>query len=307
MHSVADQSEARAPHRIFADFFEEAQELRADFDKHFSDPYSHDRNTQIWDYWHVPDIYAYLRTNPEKVLNPLRVDRFFTKLSTFSAHSLGLLPTRPVLSLYINGCQQALHNDATNGRWAYVFSLTRWHERRFTGGETIIFREKNYWETVDITKAGGERCFLELIPACFNQLLLFDDRLVHGVKQVQGTMVPQEGRIVMHGHLEEAGMVIQGPLDENHAKEILSFAGAEMWLTQYRGTHDGLVTLQINVHENGQVDRVTILVQRILKLRPDVQDPACIVNDLVDSASNLHFSEASTPSVIIAPFTVPRM
>jgi hypothetical protein len=48
----------------------------------------------------------------------------------------------PYLSLYVSGCRQGLHNDARNGCFAFVYSLTR-DQRRTVGGETLVFREED--------------------------------------------------------------------------------------------------------------------------------------------------------------------
>ena len=44
--------------------------------------------------------------------------------------------SEPWLSFYVDGCRQELHADVPQGPWAFVFSLTRWDERPFEGGET---------------------------------------------------------------------------------------------------------------------------------------------------------------------------
>ncbi|HWK45029.1 MAG TPA: hypothetical protein VNT30_09925 [Stellaceae bacterium] len=46
--------------------------------------------------------------------------------------------------------------------------------------------------------------FFETIPAEFNQLLIFDDRIPHAVRQITGGMDPREGRVVLHGHFTGA-------------------------------------------------------------------------------------------------------
>ena len=50
--------------------------------------------------------------------------------------------TQPWLSYYIDGCEQRMHTDSWHGPFAYVFSLTNWETRQFTGGETFIMDTK---------------------------------------------------------------------------------------------------------------------------------------------------------------------
>src|SRR5476649_2001011 len=123
---------------VARNFFAGATRMRSSFERHFETPYTQTPRTHnLWNYWHVPELYTYLRAQPESILNAGELDHFWRILSAWSAKTLGMgNVSRPQLSLYVNGCGQSLHNDAANGRWGYVFSLTRWNERSFRGGET---------------------------------------------------------------------------------------------------------------------------------------------------------------------------
>jgi hypothetical protein len=45
--------------------------MRRDIEAHFANPHTHRPEThQVWNYWHVPDLYTYLRTSPERVIGP---------------------------------------------------------------------------------------------------------------------------------------------------------------------------------------------------------------------------------------------
>ena len=46
---------------------------------------------------------------------------------------------------------QELHADSPHGPWAFVFSLTDWEHRAFTGGETAIFKPHmlDFWSSFD--------------------------------------------------------------------------------------------------------------------------------------------------------------
>src|SRR5205809_1850520 len=122
--------------------------MRADIDAHFANPAKHDPAThQVWNYWHVPGSYTYLRTTPEKVIERAKVEDFVSALRQWSGLNLGLAgATWPYLSLYVPGCVQGLHNDSTNGRLGYVFSLTR-NERRTIGGETVLVQDRDLFRT----------------------------------------------------------------------------------------------------------------------------------------------------------------
>jgi len=194
-----------AGHLVVPDFFAEAPAMRAAIEAHFGNPTAHGTDThQIWNYWHVPDLYTYLRTLPRKVIPLPLMNGFFNHLSAWTRTNLGCIPSDAYLSLYIDGCRQELHNDALNGHFGYVYSLTRWRERRFSGGETVILKPSALGQSIAGGAAMAGSSFYDLVPAEFNQLLVFDDRLPHAVRQVNGLMDPLEGRLVIHGHLKRA-------------------------------------------------------------------------------------------------------
>jgi len=193
---------AAAGHLVIPDFFAEADAMRAAIDAHLGNPASHTIEHQIWNYWHVPDMYTYLRTLPRKVIPTELMGRFWSHLASWTKSQLNCMPTDAHLSLYVDGCRQELHNDALNGQYGYVFSLTRWRERRFSGGETVILKPAALGRSMVGGEAMAGTSFYELIPAEFNQLLLFDDRLPHAVRQLNGSMDPLDGRLVIHGHLK---------------------------------------------------------------------------------------------------------
>src|SRR4051812_10149399 len=121
-------------------FFDAASEVRAKFEAHFSDPDKHGHEQQVWNYWYVPDAYLYLRTNSPTIMGEELMGRFIQKLNHWATATLGLSTTTyPWLSLYVNGCGQTIHNDSLAGSMGYVYSITKWDERNFLGGETLLF------------------------------------------------------------------------------------------------------------------------------------------------------------------------
>jgi hypothetical protein len=191
---------------------EDGLAMRADIEEHFSNPAQHTPPVhQVWNYWHVPGSYTYLRTSPEKVIAREKVENFVERLRIWSAQNLGFAAvTWPYLSLYVPGCSQGLHNDSTNGRLGFVYSLTP-NSRQTIGGETVLVQDRDLFRSNLDTAAAGTGLY-DLVPPQFNRLILFDDRIPHAVQRVDGSMDPLEGRIVLHGHISEAGVVVEGAL-----------------------------------------------------------------------------------------------
>src|SRR5205809_601038 len=116
-----------------------ALEMRRDIDTHFSAPEQHRADThQVWNYWFVPDSYTYLRTAPEKVIAPGRIEIFHNSLRNWSIAMLGMANvTWPYLSLYVGGCRQNWHNDSVNGSMDPVEGRFVLHGHLSEGGAIV--------------------------------------------------------------------------------------------------------------------------------------------------------------------------
>lgn len=287
------------------DFFPEARALRAGIDAHFAEPAKHKPEShQVWNYWHVPGLYTYLRTSPENVLPRALVERFLAKLRALALFRFGLGEvTWPYLSLYVAGCQQGLHNDSKNGRFGYVYSLTRWDERKFLGGETLIFKEQDYLGSAAITLPNAGLGLYELVPARFNRLLLFDDRLLHAVPRLEGTMVPQDGRIVMHGHISEGPVAATGALAQPAAAAVVEGAQAaiERCVQQAGAGLAGLVAVRLTLDGDGAVVKDEVLFDRLLPTERGAAAPDAAIAALREILRKLAFPKADGSSLVTVP------
>ena len=290
---------------VIDDFFNEANALRAGIDAHFAEPSRHRPEThQVWNYWHVPGLYTYLRTAPEKVLPRPVLDRFLAKLRALSLYRFGLSEvTWPYLSLYVAGCQQGLHNDSKNGRFGYVYSLTRWDERKFLGGETLIFHEREYFGSAAFTQANAGSGLYELVPARFNRLLLFDDRMLHAVPRLEGTMVPQDGRLVLHGHVSEGPVAATGALPQAAAQAVVERERANLKrrVEEAGAGLAGLVTVRLTLDGDGKVMKDEVLFDRLLPTGRGAAEPEAAATAVRGFLRTLKFAEAGGSSLVTIP------
>jgi Rps23 Pro-64 3,4-dihydroxylase Tpa1-like proline 4-hydroxylase len=296
----------RAPFLIVDDFLENdlADEMRRDIDSHFANPRSHRPNThQVWNYWYVPDLYTYMRTLANKVIQAETMDRFMVSLRNWTAENLGMIDVeRPWLSLYVTGCKQGLHNDASNGRFAFVYSLTR-KERKFSGGETIILNEGDLFRDKVRTPASGSGLYSAIEPR-FNRLVIFDDRMPHGVQEVEGIMDPAEGRLVLHGHIRESGPIVSGALPIPAVGETLTgvlqafAAKAGNSIAAYHGPF----VVRFTVDGGGSVTHTEILVDRVAG--PDADDAGAkvLTSELAARVNAATFPASGGPTTITQPF-----
>lgn len=267
--------------------------MRADIDAHFADPGNHQAAThQLWNYWHVPGSYTYLRTTPDKVIARDKVEAFVDTLRNWAAVNLGMASVSwPFLSLYVPGCLQALHNDSVNGRFGFVYSLTR-DVRATVGGETMIVQDRDLFRSALDKPAAGSDLF-DLVAPRFNRLTLFDDRVPHAVQRVDGSMDPVEGRFVLHGHISEAGAVVQGPLSPEDIRALFVPMMADL-----RGgpasSVKGPLVLCVEVGSGGEVQRTRPIVDRLAS--SDGADLDALRAAVAERVAALRFPAAAAPT-----------
>jgi hypothetical protein len=307
--SLAVSSESQVDGLLIVDNFlphSLAMAMRADIDSHFSTPHNHRPDThQVWNFWFVPQLYTYLRTQPEKVIQRASVERFMGLLRAWSTETLGLAKvTWPHLSFYLSGCRQGLHNDARNGRFAFVYSLTR-DQRRTSGGETLIFRSGDPFLR-NLRKASAGIGLYDLIEPRFNRLIVFDDRMVHGVQLVEGSMDPLEGRFVLHGHIEESAPILSGPLPPEHLVRGVGSA-LERFYEQYAdeatGYHGPLV-LRFTISPEGRVNGLRVLLDRVFAERESDVGWSGIRTRLVELLSAVVFPATVGETGVTLPLVV---
>jgi hypothetical protein len=280
---------------VMDDFLPEEKTLsmRADIDAHFADPQNHKTGTHyVWNYWHVPGTYTYLKSVPERVIAREKVEAFVQALRTWAAVNVGFgHVTWPFLSMYVPGCSQGVHNDSVNGRLGYVFSLTR-NDRKTIGGETMVFQDRDLFRS-NLDKPAAGSAIFDLVEPRFNRLTLFDDRVPHAVQRVDGSMDPVEGRFVLHGHISESGIVAQGALHPDAIREPVLTALQE--LRAAIGTlANGPLVYCIEIAEDGAVQRMRPLLDRLVS--PTNADLDSLRAAVAERLHALRFPAAAGPT-----------
>jgi hypothetical protein len=277
---------------------EDGLSMRADIEKHFSNPARHSPPIhQVWNYWYVPGSYTYLRTAPEKVIAREKVENFVDRLRTWSAQNLGFAAvTWPYLSLYVPGCAQGLHNDSTNGRLGFVYSLTP-NSRQTIGGETVLVQDRDLFRSNLDTAAAGTGLY-DLVPPQFNRLILFDDRIPHAVQRVDGSMDPLEGRIVLHGHISEAGVVAEGGLSGEVVQATINEALQDV-REFVDSTVKGPLVFQLEIGATGEVGASRILFDRLAS--SDGGDLDALRSEIAERIGAVQFPSGSATTLANVP------
>lgn len=289
---------------VVRDFCEEAEAMRQVLDACFKDAYT---NSIDWQYFCDPRMYTYLRAAPQNVFPKQMFDRFMHRLRSWCMENLGLAPmSMPYLHLMVNGCRLGLHSDFHNGVWGYVYSLTNWERRQFVGGETLLLRDgiPSYKKH----HVHGEVIY-ELHPAKFNQLLVFDDRIVHATPAIEGSMDPLEGRIALVGHIRATSPVVSGSIGGREARSVVSDALPHLRdrIRNYRDVQ-GTVSYRLAVAMTGVVESVTTLTDNLVTPFTGYEhsDAVAAVKSIVQQTlAGLKFPAAEGRSAVTVPVLIP--
>lgn len=286
---------------VVDNFFTGTEEMREVYDARFGTPRAASDDRFVWDFWHIPDQYSYLRTRGQNFFPASLYDGLVARLRAWGLANLGCAGlVRPWLSYYVDGCHQALHADVPQGPWAYVLSLTRWEGRRFRGGETLVARDRllDFWSRSEPDADMEETDLLETVPARFNRLTVFDARFPHGVRRLEGTRDPVEGRIAVHGWFREPRVLVADRIASPATTEALEAATATVGRGAARHL-SGLVTARVRVAASGRVEEVEVLSDMLYPPAPAVVEALC------RELTAVRLQAAPAPGWAVVPLRLP--
>ncbi len=284
-------------------FYGGAQKLRDYFESQFANPKETDSKRFVWDYWHVPDQYTLVRTPAYHYFPQKLYMDFHKSLVMWGRRTLGCWDISPPwMSYYVDGCKQELHSDVPHGPWAYVFSLTPWKGRNFSGGETLLLKPEvlSYWRNFGASEDRELPSFVDRVPALMNRLVVFDPRYPHGVTEVRGTRDPMEARLVIHGWFMEPKTYIEGPLPARSTEKVLNqgFDRLQQVLASSELTQ-GTISLQLQVGTNGRVRSSRFATNTLLTL--DGEIPKGLNREILKIYRDLEFGTARSQTLMTVP------
>jgi hypothetical protein len=291
-------------------FAKEGVRLRRHFEERFENPREATSHRFVWDLWHVPGQYTALRTPAYAYFPKKLYDAFHQRLVWWGRRVLGCHDVSPPwMSCYVNGCEQRFHGDLPHGHFAFVYSLTPWSRRTFRGGETLILRDSvlDYWSDFTSHQSIEEHQLIEAVEPVFNRLVVFDPKLPHGVRRVDGSMDPKEGRLVIHGWFVQPRPFVEGPLPVEalgRAIEQLS----EVLASKLAGglLVAGLVSLSFGVSPQGTVSNVRLLSDTT-RVPPSMEPERRALLATIRSAIRaFRFPKMRSPSRVTLPLVFER-
>ena len=268
--------DASAALRLSKPFMKEGTLLRRHFESSFGDPYQARSERFCWDYWSVPGQYRLLRTPAESFFPDPIFRPFLSRLLSWGRENLGCqMISHPWLSAYTDGCFQNLHSDVPHGPFSFVYSLTPWRRRTFSGGETLMATPTllRYFSVMDSSRSHEEKHFLKTIPALEHQLAVFDPRYPHGVRAVHGVDSLLNSRLVLHGWFTEPRTMLEGSLSPRQISSPLDhLASSTLQNLIQAGSYRGLLSLRLNIGESGNIQKIEVLAAHLLDRAGEVID-----------------------------------
>lgn len=292
------------------DFAPEARALRRHFEQRFSDPRSATTGRFVWDLWNVPGQYTALRTPAWQYFPAPLYEAFHQRLVWWGRRVLGCHDVAPPwLSCYVNGCEQRLHGDLPHGQFAFVFSLTDWARRNFRGGETLLLRDEvlEFWKRFESVRSVEEPDVLEEIAPKFNRLVVFDPRLPHAVRRVDGSMDMTEGRLVIHSWFVQPRPFIEGPLSTKALEGAID-AVSEVIEQHLSGGLElaGLASFSFRVSAQGRVSQVQRLADTTRTIPGAERAGAALLRAVTAKLSSFRFRGQKASSRVTLPLVFER-
>ena len=286
-------------------FFDDALKMRHEFENRFNNPKKTTLDRFVWDYWFVENQYTLIRSEAENIFSQKLFQTFSQNLIEFGQKYLGCDGiTPPWISYYVDGCKQELHADVPHGPWAYVYSLTPWAKREFSGGETVLLKPTtlDYWNHFEKMNGIEMNELTTRIPAIFNQLLVFDPRIPHGVTPVRGVQDPLKARVVIHGWFTNPRPIIRGGLGEKKTQSILNkmISNMEPIFDRYAAI-TGTLTLRIEIKPSGLIDKFYFLTNTLISLDKSIS-PLRLLNEIEAFIKAQEFPKSKSRTEITLPF-----
>ncbi len=279
-------------------FFGRARGLRQEFEARWKSQRS---DRFCWDYFFVEDQYAFWRTPAHQFFSKGLYESFHQKLVWWGRQHLGCHDiSPPTLSLYLEGCGQSLHRDLPHGPLAFVYSLTRWNKSLFSGGETEILNLVKALEPKGQASTYHPSDLITRVPPYFNQLLIFNGGLPHGVREVRGVKDPLRARLVLHGWFVNPRPFVQGPLGASVVNRVVMSWLRKAKLFAGEDLH-GFVSFEIGVLPDGRVSTVRVLLNTLQDSRSPLVSKPRWTRDLRNQLKRLTFPKCKRPSRLVLP------
>lgn len=304
MKNILIPKHSRQAIRIEDSFYSGYRNLRAHYVKRFENPLHAHSGRFCWDYWNVPDQYRLLRTPAQDFFGEALFQPFLNHLLQWGRQELGCqMISHPWLSAYVNDCYQDIHSDVPHGPWSFVYSLTPWKKRKFTGGETFITQSKllNYFQRLDSSKSDETFQLIEKVPSLENRLVVFDPRYPHGVTRVNGVEDLLDARLVIHGWFTEPRPMIEGALTTRKAIPGMDQIAQILMEAFSNADLSGIFCAKFEISRDGLIVNTRVLTTHLIHPQSGQVVPDVWLKKLLNSCAEVRFPKSSGKTTITLP------
>ena len=160
----------------------------------------------------------------------------------------------------------------------------------------------DYWDGFASDGIIEEPQVLRAIEPKFNRLVVFDPRIPHGVRRVEGTSDPRYGRLVVHGWFVQPRPFVEGPLQPRLVASRIDDLTAVIRPHLEAGLDlTGLLSLGINVAASGAVTKVAVLSDNTRTPRTHLRQRKLLAAAIVKAITRWDFPKRASRSQITLP------
>jgi hypothetical protein len=304
MKNIEIPKQAGQSIRIEDSFYGDYQKLRSHYVSRFENPLKAHSGRFCWDYWNVPEQYRLLRTPAQDFFGDALFQPFLNQLLNWGRNELGCqMISHPWLSAYVNDCYQEIHSDVPHGPWSFVYSLTPWKNRKFSGGETFVTKPKllNYFQALDSSHSDETSQLIQKIPSKENRLVVFDPRYPHGVTRVNGVEDLLDARLVIHGWFTEPRPMIEGSLSTRQAIPGMDQIAAQLMDAFSSAGLSGIFCSKFEIARDGSIANTRVLTAHLIHPQSGQVVPSAWLKKVLSACSEIHFPKSSGKTIITLP------
>ena len=144
------------------------------------------------------------------------------------------------------------------------------------------------------------------MPPRFNRLVAFDPRIPHGVRRVEGTHDPREGRLVIHGWFVQPRPFIEGPLPVEELADRIAELPAAISEIAEELPIAGALCLGFTVTAAGKVTTLSILSDTTRVPSPYEKMRDQLILAVARTVASFRFSKRKGRSKVTLPIVFER-
>lgn len=309
MKNILFEKNAFEAVRVENSFYPKGRELRSHFEQQFKNPLHAHSKRFCWDYWNVPEQYRLLRTPAQNFFGEKLFQPFLAHLLSWGRQNLGCqMISHPWLSAYVNDCYQDLHSDVPHGPWSFVYSLTPWKKRTFSGGETFIAQPRllKYFQEFSSSRSDETKQLLLKVPPEQNRLTVFDPRYPHGVSRVNGVEDLLDARLVIHGWFTEPRPMIEGALTPKKAIPAMDQVAEHLLDSFSKEDLSGIFCIRLAIAASGKINTIGILTSHLIHSSSGTLVSQKWIRSLLSSCSHFVFPKSAGLTKITLPIEIKK-